>query len=696
MNRRQLFLAAAFLAAMSPCLALAEDSTVDPPAVLVIGGGDNFKPFHYLEDGEPAGFDVDLTWAIARVMGLDVEVRLDYWQDVRADLADRGVQVHIGMTHSPERAQEFDFTSPYLNQQYKIFVDGQGHGIGGEADLAGKRIIVQQEGAIAEYLQARGLADQAVLASSAAEALRMLVLGEGDCCLMTEFRGITVAQDLGLDGVHRVGPPVHSSRYGYAVIKGRDDLVLTLNQGLALLKASGEYDRIYEHWFGVLDDPGLTTWDYLRMAAWVILPLAAALMVAALWSWLLRRQVVRQTAELRRARDQAEAASRAKSRFLTAVSHEIRTPLNGVLGMAQVLGGTPLATDQQDHLAALRRSAAALQDIINDILEFSCIDAGRRDLAHLDFSLHHLVREVLDTVAPEAWSKGLVLESTGLDNLPDGVRGDPGAVRQVMESLLNNAVKFTNEGSVGFELTAAVLAGDRVCIEGTVLDSGQGIAVEQRGRLFQAFSQVDDSSTRRHGGTGLGLAICKSLTELMDGWVSYEPREGGGSCFRFAMVLDAVADAPAGALPGPQASKRRPAPTPDGDAPRRILVVEDNPTNQRVVCLLLKAWGHDFEVAADGMEAVTACRRERFDAILMDCQMPVMDGLEATRRIRQIPGDRGRAPIVAVTAGGDLGSRHECLAAGMDDYLTKPISAPKLREVLEAQLAANQELSPVK
>lgn len=691
-QRRQLYLAAAILVAVLPRLAAADGSPADPPALVVIGGGDNFKPFHHVEDGEPVGFDVDLTWAIARVMGLKVEVRLSYWQDARDALADRTMHVHIGMTHSPERAQDLDFTSPYLNQQYKIFVDGDGHGIRSEADLVGKRIIVQQEGAIAEYLQARGLADQAVLASSAAEALHLLVLGEGDCCLMTEFRGITVARDLGLDSVRRVGPPVHSSRYGFAVIKGRDDLVLTLNQGLALLKASGEYDRIYEHWFGVLDDPGLTTWHYLRMAAWVIVPLAAAFLIATLWSWLLRRQVIRKTSELIQARDQAEAASRAKSRFLTAVSHEIRTPLNGILGMAQILGGTSLAADQRDHLAALRRSASSLQDIINDILEFSCIDAGQRDLASLPFRLPSLVREVLEAAGPEAWGKGLVLENAGLAGLPDSVRGDPGAVRQVLESLLNNAVKFTSEGSVTLQLRAVPAGGGRVSLEGAVLDSGVGVPEEQRGRLFQAFSQADDSSTRRHGGTGLGLAICRSLTELMGGWVRYEPRAGGGSCFRFAMVLEVVAQVAPTVAP---ADDRRPVRSALQDGGSRILIVEDNPTNQRVISLLLRKWGHDFEVAEDGVEAVEACRRRRFDAILMDCQMPVMDGLEATRRIRELEGGGPRVPIIAVTAGGDLGGRQDCLDAGMDDYLTKPISAPRLREVLEEQLAAARDLLPI-
>ncbi|MEZ4386718.1 MAG: transporter substrate-binding domain-containing protein [Candidatus Krumholzibacteriia bacterium] len=648
--------------------------------MVVFGAARATSPFHFMAGGAPTGFDVDLVRAIGRVMDLDIRIRLAYWQEIRDGLEDGSVQVHIGMTHSPERGSQFDFTTPYLNQHYKIFVTDKTRGINGEDDLQGKRIIVQEAGVMADYLEARGYVKQLLPAPSAAEALRMLQLGEGDCCLMGEFRGITVAEDLGFENIRRVGKPIYLTRYGFAVAKGHDDLVLTLNQGLALLKRSGEYDRIYEKWFGVLADPGFTTWDYLRMAGWIILPLAVAFLMAALWSWSLRRQVVRQTTELRLARDQAEAASEAKSRFLTAVSHEVRTPLNGVLGMAQLLGASTLDADQQDHLGAIKRSATKLQDIINDILEFSRIDAGSRELDCLSFSLRELVKEVLDGVSPDAWGKGLVIDAELAEDLPDRVLGDPSAVRHVLISLLSNAIKFTASGSVALVLRSVRLDARRVRLEGAVLDSGIGVPEAQREGLFDAFTQVDTSSTRRFGGTGLGLAICKHLTGLMGGWVRHEPREGGGSCFRFALVLDATQAIAPAAAPAPLA-----APSPATVAP--ILVVEDNVTNQRVVCLLLKKWGYRSEVAENGQEAVDACRRRSFGAIIMDCQMPVMDGLEATRAIRSLDGDTAAAPIIALTAGADLSSRQRCLAVGMDDYLTKPIDAGKLRQALETQLA---------
>lgn len=650
-------------------------------ARVVVGGGDNYKPFHYVSDGSATGFDVELTRAIGRVMDLDVDVRLDYWADIRDDLADGEVQVHVGMTHSPDRAERFRFTTPYLNQQYKIFVADDASGIRDEDDLWDKRIIVQKSGVMEDYVRRRGYTDAPILAPTAAEALRKLVLGEGDCCLMTEFRGITVAQDLGLETVRRVGDPVYQTTYGFAVIPKREDLVLTLNQGLALLKRSGEYDRIYTEWFGVLAEQEPSTGDYLRFAAWIVAPLVVVLLMAALWSYSLRRQVIRQTAELRRARDQAETASEAKSRFLATISHEIRTPLNGVLGMVQLLQGSVLDRPQQQQVGTIQRSAVHLQGILDDILEFSRIDAGERQLDRLDFSFRDLVSDVLDLLAPAAWAKGLVLERDLAADLPDRVVGDPTAVRQVLTSLVGNGIKFTDQGVVTLGLRGERGGAGRVRVRGWVDDTGVGVPESDRERLFEAFTQADSSSTRRHGGTGLGLAICDHLTRLMQGHVSHEPRAGGGSRFRFVIELEAV-EAPAPRAPAPS--------TPDAAdvAGQPILVVDDDPTNQRVVCLLLEKWGYRCRVAANGQEAVDAFLDDGPAAVIMDCQMPVMDGLEATRRIRKLESGDGHVPIVALTAGADMSSRDRCLAVGMDDYLTKPLSAARLRETIAGQLAS--------
>ncbi len=643
---------------------------------IVVGGGDSYEPFHFIADGEPTGFDVDLVRAIARVVGLDIEVRLAYWREIRDGLEDGSVDVHIGLTYSSDRAEFYRFCSPYLNQQYKIFVRRDHAGIDSEEDLRGRRIIVQQDGVMEEYVREQGYTDEPVTAMSAAESLRKLNEGEGDCCLMTEFRGLTVARDLGFDEVTRVGAPVYQTTYGFALPPGRENLAPYFNQGLAILKRSGEYDEIYEKWFGVLAAQGPTAGDIVRYTGWIVVPLLVVLLMAALWSWSMRRQVVRQTAQLRQARDQAEAASEAKSRFLAAMSHELRTPLNGVLGMSEVLGTSSLDLEQREQITTIRRSASALSDIINDILEFSHIEAGQRELDRVEFSLRGVVADVLDTVSPVAWDKGLTVTSGLTPSLPDRVQGDPAAVRQVILNLMNNGVKFTTEGTVSLSMSCTTLEDDRLRISGSVVDTGVGVPLEARDSLFDAFTQVDSSSTREYGGTGLGLAICNNLVALMDGSMGYSARPTGGSEFSFSLVLEAVESPVAEDAPEPAASG-------GGRTSEPILVVEDCPTNQRVVCMLLKKWGYRSEVVENGLEAVNAFKNGSFGAIIMDCQMPVMDGLEATEAIRELEGSSARVPIIALTAGACMSTRDRCLAVGMDDYLTKPVNAGKLEAVLQ-------------
>ena len=266
-----------------------------------------------------------------------MEIRLGPWADVRDGLEDGSIDVHVGMSQSAGRSSSYLFSTPYLTQQSGIFVRADNGSIAGEQDLRGKRIAVQRDGIMADYVRQRGYTERPLLADSAGEALRMVVDGRADCCVMSSFRGLHVLQQQGLAGVVRVGEPVAQSNYGFAVRAGRRDILLRLNLGLALVEKSGEYDRIHARWFGILDPQRPTFGDFLKYARWVILPLLAVLALAFLWSWSLRLQVVRRTAELRQARDLAEAASEAKTRFLTTMSHEVRTPLNGIIGMSEVL-----------------------------------------------------------------------------------------------------------------------------------------------------------------------------------------------------------------------------------------------------------------------------------------------------------------------------------------------------------------------
>jgi signal transduction histidine kinase/FixJ family two-component response regulator/PAS domain-containing protein len=373
---------------------------------------------------------------------------------------------------------------------------------------------------------------------------------------------------------------------------------------------------------------------------------------------------------LREARDAAADASRAKGQFLATMSHEIRTPINAVIGFTGLLADTPLSPDQHEYLSTIRSSGEALLTIINDVLDFSKIEAGKLDIAAEPFALAPLVAEVARMVRPRLTAVALSLEFG--PGLPTIVAGDAGRVRQILLNLLGNAVKFTSRGGVAVEVTAPTVGAIRFAVH----DSGVGIAPENQAKIFGQFSQADASTTRRFGGTGLGLAISKRLVELMGGEIGFSTAEGVGSTFWFCLPL-AAAVAPVAAATTPREARPRSA--------LSVLVAEDNITNRALMRRLLERHGCKVTLVEDGRGAVSAATAAAYDVVLMDCQMPELDGLDATRAIRAAEHATGRprTPIVALTANAMAGDRERCLAAGMDDYVTKPVRAEALERALD-------------
>jgi signal transduction histidine kinase/CheY-like chemotaxis protein len=634
-------------------------------------------PPHYVlrADGSAAGFIVEAVELAMRRRGLRHEWKLVSESPEQA-FRDGTIDIFPDLTDLPSRRkQNIHFTAPWIQNDYSL-LSLKSSGILNAADTAG-RLVVFKGSVILDSVAERYLPGiRPVRKMQSVEALRALCSGQAEAALV-EYRtmkSMLLERPAGCEQAAFNFVPL-TTRVNVSVGSTPAAAIAAeaLREELGRIAREDKLSPIIARWsfgtdsetralFAIIDSQ-TRSWRLF----YTVLALAGAL-AFTLWHMRLARAAHRV----------AEKAVAAKGEFLANMSHEIRTPMNGIIGMTNLVLATGLSSEQRENLEIARTSAESLHSILNDILDFSKIEAGRLDLNLVPFSLRPCLDGALDTFRGPARQKGLNLHCQVGSDVPAWVVGDPDRLRQILLNLLSNAIKFTEAGSVSLEITSE--PGDCL-LHFAVIDTGVGIPAGKHRLIFEAFRQADGSNTRKHGGTGLGLTICSHLAELMGGRIWVESQPGIGSTFHFTLRLKASVEAPLSGMSEqlPEAMRAL-----QPQRPLRILLAEDNVINQKVARRLLERQGHQVVVAGNGHEALSILERELFDLVLLDVQMPEMDGLETARIIRaRERSGAGHMPLIAVTAHAMNGDKERCLEAGMDGYLTKPIQLGQLFAAIE-------------